>query len=79
MSKKTDKIIADVEEILKQFEPLFEEHGGGAELVAVEEDEVILRTTGNCVGCGAAGLHFGAIDQMIREKIPSIKKIEYTY
>jgi len=79
MSKKTDKIIAAVEEVLKEFEPLFKDHGGGAELVAVDEDEVILRLIGNCVGCGAAGLHFtGGVDQMIREKVPSIKRITYT-
>ncbi len=79
MKKKTEKIITTVEDILKQFEPLFQEHGGGAELVAVEEDEVILRLVGNCVGCGGVGLHFGAgVDQMIRERLPSIKKITYT-
>ena len=79
-SKKTEKIITTVEEVLKQFESLFTEHGGGAELVAVEEDEVILRLIGNCVGCDAAGLHFGAgVEQMIRERLPSIKKISYSY
>ena len=79
MTKKTEKIIAAVEEVLKEFEPLFQNHGGGAELVAVDEDEVILRLIGNCVGCGAAGLHFtGGVDQMIREKAPTIKKITYT-
>jgi len=80
MSKKTEKIIATVEDVLKQFEPLFTEHGGGAELVAVEEDQVILRLVGNCVGCDAASLHFGAgVEQMIRERLPSIKEITYTY
>ncbi len=80
MNKKTEKIIATVEDVLKQFEPLFQSHGGGAELVAVEEDEVILRLVGNCVGCDAAGLHFGAgVDQMIRERLPQIKKISYSY
>lgn len=79
MHKKTEKIIAAVEDVLQQFEPLFKEHGGGAELVAVEEDEVILRLLGNCVGCGAAGLHFTAgVDQMIREKVPTVKRITYT-
>ena len=80
MGKNTEKIITTVEEILKQFEPLFQEHGGGAELVAVEEDEVILRLIGNCVGCDAAGLHFGAgVELMIKERLPSIKKISYSY
>ena len=37
MRKKTEKIIAAVEAVLKKFEPMFKEHGGGAELVAVDE------------------------------------------
>ena len=79
MNKKTEKIINIVEEVLKKFEPLFKEHGGGAELVAVERDEVILRLVGTCVGCGMAGVHFGAgVEEMIREKAPSIKRITYT-
>ena len=55
MKKKTEKMIAAVEEVLKAFEPMFTEHGGGAELVAVDDDEIILRLIGNCVGCGMAG------------------------
>ncbi|KKW47935.1 MAG: Nitrogen-fixing NifU domain protein [Candidatus Kaiserbacteria bacterium GW2011_GWA2_58_9] len=80
MDKKTEEMIKAVEEVLKQFQPLFEEHGGGAELMAVEEDEVVLRLIGNCVGCDAAGLHFGAgVELMIKERLPSIKKISYSY
>jgi len=80
MEKKTEQMIQAVEEVLKQFEPIFQEHGGGAELVAVEADEIVLRLLGNCAGCGLADLHFGAgIETMIKEKIPSIKKISYSY
>ena len=79
MRKKTEKIIVAVEAVLKKFGPMFKEHGGGAELVAVDEGEVILRLIGNCVGCGMAGVHFGVeMEAMIREKIPSIKRITYT-
>ena len=77
--KNTKQIIAAVEVVLKEFEPMFTEHGGGAELVAVESDSVILRLVGNCQGCGMAGVHFGVeMEAMIREKIPSIKRITYT-
>lgn len=79
MRRDTKKIITAVEAVLKEFEPMFKEHGGGAELVAVDGDEVIMRLLGNCVGCGMAGIHFGvAMEEMIREKIPSIKRITYT-
>lgn len=80
MDAKTKKVIDTVEDVLKQFEPVFEQHGGGAELVAVEEDEIVLRLLGSCAGCGLADLHFGAgIEQMIKEKLPSVKKISYSY
>lgn len=79
MSKRTEKIIAAVEEVLKEFDPMFQEHGGGAELVAVDDGEIILRLVGNCVGCGMAGVHFGvAMEEKIRAKVPTIKRITYT-
>ena len=81
MKKKADTktIIRTVEAILKKFEPIFQLDGGGAELVAVEEDEVILRLLGNCVGCGMVPIHFGmGIEEMIRQRLPQIKEIKYT-
>jgi len=78
--KNTKQIIAAVEAVLKEFEPMFTEHGGGAELVAVESDSVILRLIGNCQGCGMAGAHFGVeMEEMIRKRLPQIKEITYTY
>ena len=79
-SKKTTKqIIAAVEAVLKEFEPMFTEHGGGAELVAVESDSVILRLIGNCEGCGMAGIHFGVeMEEKIKKSLPQIKEITYT-
>lgn len=80
MKADTKTIIKTVEDILKEFEPIFEADGGGAELVAVEENEVILRLTGNCVGCGMVPVHFGmGIEEMIRKRLPQIKEIKYTY
>ncbi len=78
--KTTKQIIAAVEAVLKEFEPMFTEHGGGAELVAVESDSVLLRLVGNCQGCGMAGVHFGVdMEQKIKKSLPQIKEITYTY
>lgn len=75
----TKTIIKTVEAILKKFEPIFQADGGGAELVAVEENEVILRLLGNCIGCGMVPIHFGmGIEEMIRKRLPQIKEIRYT-
>ena len=78
--KTTKQIIAAVEAVLKEFEPMFTEHGGGAELVAVESDSVLLRLVGNCQGCGMAGVHFGVeMEEKIKKSLPQIKEITYTY
>ena len=78
--KNTKQIIAAVEAVLKEFEPMFTEHGGGAELVAVESDSVILRLVGNCEGCGMAGVHFGVeMEEKIKTSLPQIKQITYSY
>ena len=78
--KSTKQIIAAVEAVLKEFEPMFTEHGGGAELVAVETDSVILRLIGNCEGCGMAGVHFGVeMEGKIKKSLPQIKGITYSY
>jgi len=78
--KTTKQIIAAVEAVLKEFEPMFTQHGGGAELVAVESDSVILRLVGNCQGCGMAGVHFGVeMEGKIKKRLPQIKEITYTY
>jgi Fe-S cluster biogenesis protein NfuA len=78
--KSTKQIIAAVEAVLKTFEPMFTEHGGGAELVAVESDSVILRLIGNCEGCGMAGVHFGVeMEEKIKKSLPQIKEITYSY
>ena len=75
----TKKIIATVEKILSEFNPIFEAHGGGAELVAVEKDTVVLRLIGNCSGCGLAPMTFGVgVEEMIRKELPHIKEIKYT-
>jgi Fe-S cluster biogenesis protein NfuA len=82
MKKKRNmkQIIAGVEAVLKKFEPIFTKHDGGAELVAVESDSVILRLLGNCQGCGMAGVHFGVeMEEMIKKRLPQIKEISYTY
>jgi len=78
--KTTKQIIAAVETVLKEFEPMFTEHGGGAELVEVEQDSVILRLIGNCEGCSMAGVHFGIeMEEKIKKSLPQIKEITYSY
>lgn len=68
-----------IQEIFVQFEPVFKAHKGGAELVAVDAETVILRLKGHCNDCALAPLTFGlGIERLIREKIPTIKEVKYT-
>lgn len=70
---------AIINNILVQFKDIFTRHGGGAELVAANEDTVILKILGHCTDCALAPLTFGlGIEQQIRQQIPSIKEVRYT-
>jgi Fe-S cluster biogenesis protein NfuA len=75
----TDERLKIINDILKQFSQVFDAHSGGAEVVALEPEAVILRLIGHCNGCSLAPLTFGlGIEKLIKEQIPSIKEIRYT-
>lgn len=68
-----------IESIFKEFQPVFNAHKGGAELVAIEPNAVVLRLIGHCDGCALAPLTFGlGIEKLIREKLPQITEVRYT-
>lgn len=69
----------EIKNILKQFAAVFDRHGGGAELVAIEPDTLVFKLIGHCNGCAMAPITFGLmLEQMIKEKLPHIKTIRYT-
>lgn len=73
-----DEIRDIIEQILLEFEPVFTKHGGGAELVFIEPEAVVLRIKGNCESCAMAPITFGlGIERMIKQKLPHIKSIKY--
>ena len=73
------KINLIIQEIFKQFQPIFEKHKGGAELVAADSETIVLKLKGHCEDCALAPLTFGlGIERLIREKIPTIKEVRYT-
>ena len=73
----TGEIPQQVEQLLAaRINPAIAAHGGWAELVAVEDDTVIVRLGGGCQGCGMAKATVTAgIEQTIIEHIPSIAKV----
>lgn len=73
------EITAIIENILAEFKPVFDKHGGGAELVAIEPSSVILRIKGSCNDCALAPLTFGlGIERLIKQRLPNINQIKYT-
>jgi len=73
----TGEIPEQVQQLLDaRINPAIAAHGGWAELVAVEDDTVIVRLGGGCQGCGMAKATVTAgIEQTITEHIPSITKV----
>jgi Fe-S cluster biogenesis protein NfuA len=68
-----------IHEIFAEFEPVFTAHKGGAELVAIEPEAVVLRLLGHCGNCALAPLTFGlGIENLIKQRLPHIKQIKYT-
>ena len=60
----------------QQVNPAIAEHGGHAELVAVEDDAAYLRLGGGCQGCGMATATLSqGIEVAILEAVPEIARV----
>ncbi len=67
------RVIAVLE---REINPAIAEHGGRAELVAVEEDRVYLRLGGGCQGCGMASVTLNqGIKVAVMEGVPEIREV----
>lgn len=76
MAKNLEK--EKIEEILKEMESYLVSHGGGVELVKIEDFDIFLRVKGACVGCPWASTTFNlGLEQTLRERVPQIGKIIY--
>ena len=65
-----------IQVIDQQINPAIAQHGGRAELVAVEEDAAYLRLGGGCQGCGMATVTLGqGIEVAIMDAVPEIARV----
>ena len=65
-----------IQVIDQQINPAIAQHGGHAELVAVEEDTAYLRLGGGCQGCGMATVTLGqGIEVAITEAVTEIARV----
>jgi len=73
----TGELPEQVQQLLDaRINPAIAAHGGWAELVAVEDDTVVVRLGGGCQGCGMAKATVTAgIEKTITEHLPSIVRV----
>jgi len=68
----------EIEAVLEAVRPRLARHGGGVELVEVNEKEGIVKVTltGGCAGCALANMTLKAgIEGMIREAVPAVNEV----
>jgi Fe-S cluster biogenesis protein NfuA/nitrite reductase/ring-hydroxylating ferredoxin subunit len=66
-----------VQGALEEVKPYMQSHGGGVELVGIEEGVVQLRMQGSCEGCAASELTLKlAIEDAIQKAAPDVERIE---
>ncbi len=66
-----------VQEALESVKPYLESHGGGVEIVGVEDTTVRLRLQGSCSGCPSSTMTLKlAIEDAIRKVAPEVEEIE---
>ncbi|MDQ4072111.1 MAG: NifU family protein [Actinomycetota bacterium] len=66
----------EVEEALDEIRPYIESHGGGLELLDVEEGVVHVRMSGACNGCAGSALTLRrGVEEILREKYEGFKEV----
>ncbi len=75
-------IVPEIAEIVEKqidlIRPVVIAHGGGAEILKANSEEVVIGIKGHCAGCPIAPITFGKIlDKYIRRALPDIKKVSY--
>lgn len=62
--------------IVEQVNPAIASHGGGAELVSVDENTAYLRLFGGCQGCGMAQVTLSqGIERILIDSIPELVSV----
>lgn len=71
--KTTEK---QIKAIIDKIRPYIEMHGGGVELVAVQNNAVKLRISGACVGCSLADLTYNnLIAGLLKKEMPEVEVV----
>lgn len=68
---------ADIEKLLdEKVRPLFKNHGGGIEILSIEEDILKVKMIGQCSNCmSASGEVQDIVSKEIKDSFPQIKEV----
>jgi Fe-S cluster biogenesis protein NfuA len=62
-----------VRELIDKVQPYLKSHGGGVEVVAVEDGVVYVKMLGACVGCPLIDVTLReGIEEMLLENVPGV-------
>ena len=77
MSEVQESLNQKIEQVLDTVRPYLQADGGDVELVEVSENnDVMLRLTGNCSSCSMSDMTMTAgIEESLRRSIPNLGKI----
>ena len=66
----------EVEEALDEIRPYIESHGGGLELLDVEDGVVHVRMSGSCNGCAGSAITLQrGVEEILRERYEGFKEV----
>lgn len=66
-----------VKDIIEAIRPNLQSHGGDIELIGTDSDNTVrVRLRGACSGCPGAQMTLKmGVEQLLKEKIPEVKKV----
>lgn len=71
------EIELSVKAFIEEVKPYVQQHGGDLEYIKCEDNIVYMQIKGACIGCPLSFYTFTmGIEKQLKERIPSIKKIE---
>lgn len=67
-----------VNKALLEIKPQIQAHGGDVEIVKIKNGQLTLKILGACLGCPGAAMTFGSgMEELIRSKVPEVKKVKF--
>ena len=71
-----EKTVERIELILTKIRPYIQMHNGDVQLLKFENETVILKVYGSCVGCPMADLTYNKmVGGLLKEEVPGVKHV----